>query len=201
VARTLFQLRTTKVTKRSLKLLRARSDNWASFSSRIIYLCGNQASKFLWDKYIPMEVIYTHLWDKYIPVKVTYTHNNLAYYFHITASQKVVHAFDALTLYVTGRMTTLCRPDVGQSLCSVHYNKKVNIRPRPCHWCPTISATDEYKAKCMLDHGLEWDKWALYEWTPMVSHVANTVIHLVTLECTHGIINLLYHCRHNAGDR
>jgi len=36
---------------------------------------------------------------------------------------------------------------------------------------------------------------------PTVGRVVYTVVCLATLECTRGVINLLYHCRRSARDR
>jgi len=68
--------------------------------------------------------------------------------------------------------------------------------------------------KCMLNHCLEWDKWVLNERTCPTSDsglthlfpqsravVAYTVVHLVTPDCTRGVIDPLYHSRHNDRDR
>jgi len=67
---------------------------------------------------------------------------------------------------------------------------------------------------CLLNNCLEWDKWVLNERTyptpdSCLTHlftrsravIAYTVVHLVTPDCTRGVIDPLYHSRHNDRDR
>jgi len=91
-----------------------------------------------------------------------------------------------------------------------------------CAVCVFVSRTDAVlwilcintPITCMLNHCLEWDKWVLNErtyptpdsglthlFTRSRAVVAHTVVHLVTPDCTRGVIDPLYHSRHGDRDR